>query len=192
LAIKFKMDVCPECDGHGVHYYTETKFFGLVKTQVAYQCSKCNGTGKLQGEPFCPVCDGAGLIGNEREICRTCNGTGTGDGFRHIPRVSLVSGTTFGRRCDRCKGETLHELVSDIESKVIMTTWEKNEWERAKEEFERIKLECTMCGRSYQARLDKYYHSETGPNFGKAAGEDDGQPRKLFGQDFSSPGEIFK
>jgi DnaJ-class molecular chaperone len=192
LGIKFRMDVCSDCDGHGVHYYTESKFFGLVKTQVAYQCNKCNGTGKVRGEPYCPVCDSAGLIGNEREICRTCNGTGAGDSFRHIPRASLISGTTFNRRCDRCKAETLHEIVSDIETRAITTTWEKNELIRAKEEFERIKIECTMCGRSYHARLDKYYHSEDGLFYDREGDEEDKKPRKLFGQDFSSPGEIFK
>jgi DnaJ-class molecular chaperone len=192
LSIKFKMDECKECAGQGVLYYTETKLFGLVKNQVAYQCQKCGGTGKIRGEPSCPICDGAGLIGNEREICRTCNGTGSGDGFRHIPRQSLVQGTTFSRRCERCKAETLHEFVSDIETKVITTTWEKNEWERSKDEFERIKIECTMCGRSYFARLDKYYHTDEGPNFDKVIEETDKQGRKLFGQNFTSPGDIFK
>ncbi|MCD6118569.1 hypothetical protein J7K50_01895 [bacterium] len=191
MAIKYKMEICPECDGNGVLFYTEKKLWGLIKNQVAYQCTVCEGTGKVRGEPLCPICGGAGLIGNEREICRTCNGTGTGDGFRHLTREQLVKGTTFNRRCDRCKAETLHELTSDIEHKVITTTWEKNEWQRSKEEFERIKIECTMCGNSYFAPLDKYYHVEGGLSLNEND-EVVANKKSLFGQDFTSPGELFK
>ncbi len=192
MPIKFKMDVCKKCDGQGVLFYTEKKLFGLVKNQVAFQCPECGGQGKVQGEPYCPVCNGEGLIGNERELCRTCNGTGSGDEFRHVPRAQLTTGTTFNRRCDRCNAVTLHEFLSDIESKVITTTWEKNEWDRSKEEFERIKIECTMCGRNYFARLDRHFHSEQGYHPDLAGKGEDGKDKRLFGQDFSSPGEIFR
>lgn len=192
MPVKYKESICPKCEGQGVLYYTTTKFFGLVKNEVAYACTECEGRGRVRGEPFCPVCDGAGLIGNERELCRTCNGTGTGDEFRHVPRGMLSEGNTFSRRCDKCKAETLHEFVTDIETKVITTTWEKDEWKRQKDEFERIKIECSVCGQSYYAKLDKYFHSEAGY---VAPGDEEGEEnrkKRLWGQDFSSPSEIFK
>ena len=191
MAFKYQEAACAECHGHGVQYYSVKRFFGLIKEQVAYACTSCGGSGKIKGEPYCPICDGAGLIGNERELCRTCNGTGTGDGFRHMPRAQLVTGNTFSRRCDKCKAESLHEFSSDIETQVITTTWEKDELKRLKEEFERIKIECSVCGQSYYAKLDKYYHSESG-FLGDRKDEEADKDRKLWGQDFSSPSEIFK
>lgn len=189
--IKFKEEICEDCDGHGVHYYEVKKFFGLIKNEVAYTCTSCNGMGNVSGEPYCPICEGAGLIGNERELCRTCNGTRTGDEFRKVLRKDLVQGNTFLRKCEKCKAETLHEFLAGIESKVITTTWEVNEWERSKETFERIKIECTMCGENYRAPLDQYYHSEKGFEPEEDVVKEEGE-KKLFGQDFSSPSELFK
>ena len=109
--------------------------------------------------PPCGFCEGQGLVGNEREICRACNGTGKAGEFALIPRDRLMPGVLFARRCDKC-GAGSFEIVTNIETKKLTKSWEREEELRQVEIIEQVKVRCDACGHSYYIPVDHEMHQE--------------------------------
>ncbi len=152
-------ETCKECSGTGIVFIETSSFFGMVKKQIPASCSACGGKGTVLKEPPCKFCNGEGLIGNEREICRVCNGTGYSDAFRWIPRNKLVPGTRFNRICSVCRSETIHEVITPIETIKITPRWEE-EMVSATMVRERVRVICTACSDSYYVDVDPDFHKE--------------------------------
>jgi len=150
---------CPYCNGSGVVIVQTSSFLGLMKKETASGCSNCGGTGQVVETAPCRFCDGQGLVGNEREICRSCNGTGRADAFGFIPLSRLHVGTHFERRCDKC-GSRSFEIVSEIETVKLTKTWEREEELRQVELVERIKVKCASCTQTYHIPIDRTWHQE--------------------------------
>ena len=144
---------CPFCQGTGVRMIQGSSLFGLLKKEIPAACENCDGTGQMVETPPCTFCDGQGLVGNEREICRSCNGTGHADSFGFIPLSRLHPGTLFDRRCDKC-GEHTFEILTDIEKHKLTKTWEKEEELRQVEIIERVKVRCSACNHTYFIPID--------------------------------------
>lgn len=153
---------CPYCQGSGVRLVQTSLLFGLVKRELPSTCDTCRGLGYVVETPVCKFCEGQGLVGNERDICRACNGTGRADSFAFVPRSRLTPGLMFERRCDQC-GATGFEVVSGVEQHKRVKSWEKEEELRQVEYFERIKVRCIACGESYYIPVDNDLHQELTP-----------------------------
>lgn len=149
---------CPECAGSGVRIIQTSSLFGLKKKETPVTCHRCAGKGETKTLPACSFCDGRGLVGNESEICRACNGTGLIDSFALIPRDLLVPGTEFERRCDRC-GEHRFRIEKPIETLKINRSWESEESLRQYEQVEQVGVRCQGCGNSYMIQVDSKLHS---------------------------------
>jgi len=153
-------ETCEECSGSGIVFIETSSFFGIVKKQIPASCPSCNGRGYILKEPPCKFCNGEGLVGNEREICRVCNGTGYGDEFRWIPRNRLVPGNTFNRVCSVCQKRTVFEILTPIEEYTTYLSWEADVDLRRKRVAERVKVACRECGDSYYIDIDPDFHQE--------------------------------
>lgn len=150
---------CPVCQGSGVCMIETSSFFGLLRKNIPATCDHCNGKGYIVETPACHFCEGQGLVGNERDICRACNGTGKVGTFGFIPRQRLKPGTHFERRCDEC-GASTFEIVSEVEDFKLTKTWEREEELRQVEILERVKVRCAACGQVYHIPLHKDLHQE--------------------------------
>jgi DnaJ-class molecular chaperone len=153
---------CPFCQGTGIRMVQTSSMFGLLRKEIPTTCEECNGNGHVVELPSCPFCEGQGLVGNEREICRTCNGTGRVDAFGFIPRELLRPGTLFARRCDQCSEGTF-EIVSNIEEHKMTRSWEREEELRQIEVVERVKVRCSSCGHSYHIPVSPEWHGKLTP-----------------------------
>jgi len=149
--------VCPMCQGTGIRMIQTSSMFGLLKKEVPSTCDHCNGQGYVLDMPTCKFCNGQGLVGNERDICRACNGTGKADSFAFIPRSQLKPGTIFERRCDKC-GNATFELMSSVEEYKLTKSWEREEELRQVEMQERVKVRCTECAHTYTIPVDPELH----------------------------------
>lgn len=150
---------CPYCQGSGITMVETSSFLGLIKKQLPSNCNNCNGKGKLFEMPVCSLCEGQGLVGNESELCRACNGNGKVDTFSLIPRERLIPGITFSRRCAECSNNKM-EIDSGIETKRLTKSWEKEEELRTVELIEQVKVKCPSCGAGYAIPVDENMHSE--------------------------------
>ena len=150
---------CPYCQGSGIILVQTSSLFGLFKKEISTTCQNCNGKGLVVETPMCKSCEGRGLVGNEREICRTCNGTGRADSFSFVPRSKIKQGLVFERRCDLCKANAF-EIDSEIEQKKITKSWQREEELRQVEIIEQVKVHCTNCGQTYYIPLDQEWHQE--------------------------------
>jgi hypothetical protein len=150
---------CPFCQGSGVKLVQVSSFLGLIRRELPTTCDNCGGSGQLVEMPTCKVCEGQGLVGNERELCRVCNGTGRADNFAFIPRAKLQPGLMFERRCDDC-GAMSFEIVSPLEERKLVKSWEREEELRQVEIVEQVKVRCVACGNSYYIPIDKEWHQE--------------------------------
>jgi len=155
-----KKVTCEECQGTGIVFIETSSFFGIIRKQIPTSCPACAGKGFTLKEPPCKFCNGEGLVGNEREVCRVCNGTGYGDEFRWIPRNKLVPGTTFNRVCAVCKKRTVFEIVTPIEEYTTITSWHVDESMRERAIGERVRVRCRECGDSYYVDIDPDFHQE--------------------------------
>ncbi|MCB1220881.1 MAG: hypothetical protein H7A35_12100 [Planctomycetales bacterium] len=158
---------CRYCNGTGVRMVETSSLFGLIRKQVPLSCEMCAGAGSTFQAPSCKHCDGQGLIGNEREVCRTCNGVGHWDAFAYIPRDHLHVGTLFDRRCDQCDHNRM-EIASEIEEYKQVLSWEKEEELRSVEHAERVKVRCPSCSHSYYIKLDADSHGDLTPDMVEA------------------------
>jgi DnaJ-class molecular chaperone len=152
-------ETCPSCQGSGVRLVQTAALFGLMKKDVPTTCENCDGSGYIVETPVCQFCEGQGLVGNERDICRACNGTGRADAFSFVPRSKLKPGLVFERRCDQCGG-TSFETVSQLENHRQYRSWETEAELRQVEIVERIKVRCMNCNESYYIPIAKDMHGE--------------------------------
>ena len=153
---------CPFCQGTGLRMVQTSSLFGLLKKQIPTTCDQCDGNGYVLEFPLCPFCEGQGLVGNERELCRACNGTGRADTFGFVPRSKLKPGTFFSRRCDKCR-ESRFEIISNIEERKMTRSWEREEELRQVEFVEQVKVRCTSCGHTYHIPVSAEWHQELTP-----------------------------
>ena len=149
---------CPWCQGTGVKMIQTSSMLGLLHRTVPAPCGNCGGLGHSTELPACKICQGRGLVGNESEICRSCNGTGHVDSFAMIPAELLRAGTRFRRRCDKC-GNDDFEITNDIKSEKLYKTWESSEELREYELVEKVNVKCAGCSNSYAITIDPSYHS---------------------------------
>ncbi len=157
-------DKCVECGGTGVSFIEASSFLGLIKKQVPINCPSCGGKGYSLKMPSCKYCRGRGLIGNEREVCRVCNGTGSGDDFAWVPRSRLKAGHSFQRVCQVCRRRTSHELLTDIIQQSTVVTWEEEESLRRTQTTERVQVQCSQCNDTYWIIVNPDMHpNETTP-----------------------------
>jgi DnaJ-class molecular chaperone len=150
---------CPFCQGTGVQMIQTASFLGLIKKEIPATCDHCSGLGYIVELPTCKFCEGQGLVGNERDVCRACNGTGKADAFAFVPSKMLKPGTIFQRRCDRCSGNTF-EIMSGVEQFKLTKSWEREEELRQVEIVEKVKVRCTSCGQVYHIPIDPEWHQE--------------------------------
>jgi hypothetical protein len=148
---------CQVCQGTGVRMIQTSSMLGLLHKTVPTPCGTCAGTGHSTALPACIICRGQGLVGNESEICRSCNGTGHVDSFAMIPLELLHNGTHFRRRCDSC-GNDDFEIRSEIKSEKLFKTWDDAEELRQYELVERVTVACTRCPNRYDITIDPAYH----------------------------------
>jgi len=153
---------CPYCDGSGITIIQTSSLLGLIKKEIPSSCENCGGRGKVYNIATCKFCEGQGLVGNESEICRACNGTGKIDVFSFIPRERLKPGVTFNRRCESC-GHNVFEIRSEIESIKLTKSWEREEELRQIEMVERVKVRCTNCNNTYFIPVDEDTHQVLSP-----------------------------
>jgi DnaJ-class molecular chaperone len=151
---------CAECGGTGISFIESTAFLGLIKKQVPINCPGCRGKGYALKMPTCKYCHGRGLIGNEREICRVCNGTGTGDDFAWVPHSRLLAGNTFQRVCAVCRRKTVHEILTDIVQQATTVTWEEEESLRKTQTTERVQVRCSQCSDTYWITVNPDMHPD--------------------------------
>jgi DnaJ-class molecular chaperone len=137
--------------------------WGLLSKEVPTTCSECGGKGSsVEFEP-CPLCEGRGLIGNESEVCRTCNGAGRADAFGFIPRDLLQPGIEFHRRCEKC-GNHSFRLRSGIMQQKVVKSWDSMEELRQVEYNDACEVACTECGHKYTIPLGKSWHQRLSPD----------------------------
>src|SRR5688500_5011923 len=148
---------CPVCQGTGVQMIQTSSMLGLLHRMVPAPCGTCGGAGQSIGLPACKICIGRGLVGNESEICRSCNGTGHVDAFALIPADLLHTGTHFKRRCDSC-GNDDFEVKSEVQSAKLYKTWDSAEELREFELVEKVAVACTRCPNHYDITIDPSYH----------------------------------
>jgi hypothetical protein len=148
---------CRVCQGTGVQMIQTSSMLGLVHRSVPTACGTCAGTGFSTTLPTCKICQGQGLVGNESEICRSCNGTGHVDAFALIPAELLRAGIHFHRRCDHC-GTDDFEVRSEIKREKMYKTWDDAEELRQFDYVERIAVACTRCSNHYDITIDPAYH----------------------------------
>lgn len=151
--------VCAFCQGTGIKTIQSSSFLGLIKKEIPATCEQCNGQGRVFEMSNCTFCEGQGLVGNESEICRACNGTGKVDGFSFIPKGKLKNGIAFNRRCESC-GNNEFEIVGEIETVKLTKSWEREEELRQIEYVERVKVRCISCRNTYHIPIDKEQHQE--------------------------------
>jgi DnaJ-class molecular chaperone len=157
-------DKCNECGGTGISFIESSSFLGLIKKQVPINCPSCGGKGFTLKMPACKYCHGRGLLGNEREICRVCNGTGSGDDFAWVPRSRLKAGNTFQRVCQVCRKKTVHEIMTDIVHQAQVVSWEEEEGLRKTQTTERVQVRCSQCSDMYWVTVNPDMHpDETTP-----------------------------
>jgi len=108
---------------------------------------------------ICGHCSGRGLLGNEQEICRLCNGTGNLDGFSEIPRAELRPGTTFIRKCDKC-GSEVFEIGGEIETIKVQKSWGLEVELREYETRAQVKIRCLQCANSYTVPVNSAVHDK--------------------------------
>lgn len=154
---------CMYCHGTGVRMVETSSLFGLIRKKIPLNCEMCNGQGTSYITPTCKYCNGQGLIGNEREVCRTCNGIGRWDSFAYIPRELIRVGTMFDRHCDSCDHAKM-EIASSIEQYKQTLSWESEEELRTVEQVERVMVRCPNCALQYYIKLDKESHGELTPD----------------------------
>lgn len=148
---------CHYCDGSGIRIIESSALLGILRRSLPTSCEYCHGRGSMLDVPTCRFCEGQGLIGNERETCRSCNGTGKADAFSFIPRESIGPGATFFRRCEQC-GESSFEIVSDIEQHKLIRSWEADEELRHVEVVERVWVSCGHCSNRYDIMISDEMH----------------------------------
>jgi hypothetical protein len=148
---------CQVCQGTGVLMVQTSAMWGLLSKTVPSPCGTCAGSGHSLALPACKICQGRGLVGNESEICRSCNGTGHIDSFAMIPLELLHPGTQFHRRCDSC-GSGEFEIRSEIKSEKLYKTWDDAEEFRQYELVEKVAVSCTRCPNHYEITIDPAYH----------------------------------
>ena len=148
---------CHSCQGTGVQMIQTSSMLGLLHRTVPAPCGTCGGNGHSVSLPVCKICQGRGLVGNESEICRSCNGTGHVDAFALIPLELLHTGTHFQRRCDMC-GSDDFEIRSEIKQEKLYMTWDDAVELRQYELVERIAVACTRCPNKYDITIDPAYH----------------------------------
>lgn len=153
---------CRYCNGTGVRMVETSSLFGLIRKQVPLSCEMCSGAGTSFATPTCKYCNGQGLIGNERDVCRTCNGIGHWDSFAYIPRQMIKPGMMFDRKCDHCDHHRM-EIASDIEEYRQVLSWESEEELRTVEMIERVEVRCPNCSHHYHIKLDAESHGELSP-----------------------------
>lgn len=151
---------CAECGGTGISFVETSAFLGLVKKQVPISCPSCGGKGYVLKLKPCGYCSGRGLVGNEKELCRVCNGTGTADDFAWVPRSQLVPGTHFTRACQVCRRRTPHEVATVVEAQEKTVSWEEEVSLRQVQKVQRVRVRCTECDDSYWIVIDPEAHPE--------------------------------
>lgn len=153
---------CESCFGTGQQSIEQKSFLGLVRKTIEIQCPDCGGTGKIYVKPKCSTCEGRGLLGDASQICPACNGTGYHDDFGLIPRTEIKPGKKFKRRCPNCQVNAWFEILSDIERKEKIISWEADESLRQREYFDQVEITCTECNYRYTVPIDKNYHKALG------------------------------
>lgn len=152
-----RRQVCGECSGSGVVVIETKQLWGLMSKETPTSCTDCGGRGSSWELEQCSFCEGRGLMGNESEVCRSCNGTGHADTFAFIPRELLTAGMEFQRRCERCNNHTFR-LASDVRQQKIVRSWDAIEELRQVEYKEACDVECTGCGHRYMILVDPRWH----------------------------------
>lgn len=158
---------CPRCSGRGLTAQQTSTLFGLLRRRVTAPCALCCGQGRVRARATCRYCGGRGLLGNESEICRLCNGTGNLDEFSKLTLNELVPGVTFRRRCEKCDSG-LFEIAQDIEAVRQATSWAIEEELRDYETSERIRIRCLQCANSYLVPVDRTVHEQNSQAAGTA------------------------
>jgi hypothetical protein len=153
-----------------------SSMLGLLHRTVPTPCATCAGTGHLIQLPVCHVCDARGLVGNESEICRSCNGTGHIDAFALIPLELIKPGVNFQRRCDKCGNEQF-QIRTPVEQQKLYKTWDAAEELRQYELVERVRVSCSRCPNAYEITIDPLFH--------QAINVDDQQEIERLGIDLS-------
>jgi len=151
---------CAECGGTGISFIETSSFLGLIKKQVPISCPTCGGKGYTLRPTPCKYCDGRGLIGNEKAVCRVCNGTGKADEFAWVPRSKLVPGTMFPRVCTFCRTRTSHEILTEVVVKERTVSWEEEDSLRQVHREEQVRVRCTECDDTYWLIVDPEAHPE--------------------------------
>ncbi len=167
---------CPHCQGTGVQMIQTSSMLGLLHRTVPTPCGSCAGAGHSVALPACNVCDSRGLVGNESEICRSCNGTGHIDAFALIPTEMIQPGVSFKRRCDMC-GNDDFEIKSPVERQKLFRTWDASEELREFDLIEKVRVACSRCPNGYEIKID--------PNYHKALDGDTAQELERLGLDLS-------
>lgn len=153
---------CDNCFGSGQVSIEQKSFLGLVRKSILIQCPDCAGSGKIFIKPKCSTCDGRGLLGDASQICPACNGTGYHDDFGLIPRADIKPGKKFKRRCPNCQSNSWFEILSDIDRKEKIISWEADESLRQREYYDQVEINCTSCNYKYAVPIDKNYHHPIG------------------------------
>src|SRR4030042_1907052 len=143
-------DKCAECGGTGLVFVETSSFLGLIKKQVPISCPACGGKGYTLKIAPCKYCEGRGLIGNEKSICRVCNATGTVDDFAWVPRSKLTPGNVFQRKCQIRRQRTSPEILTEIAEHTRTITWEEEYSLRQTRVEERVQVRCTEGGDTYR------------------------------------------
>lgn len=150
---------CPGCNGSGVVILQSRALFGLMTKETPTTCTDCGGKGATWELAQCRFCKGQGLIGNESEVCRSCNGTGHADTFSFIPREQLRSGVEFHRRCEKC-GNHSFRLRGGLQQIKVIKSWDAHEELRQVEFQDACEVECTQCAHHYSIPVDAQWHQE--------------------------------
>lgn len=154
-----KRESCPGCNGSGVVVVQEKALWGLMNKERPSTCGECGGRGSSWVLGTCRFCEGRGLMGNESEVCRSCNGTGHADTFAFIPRELLKSGVEFDRRCEKC-GNHGFRLRSGLTQIKVVKSWDAHEELRQVEYQDACEVECTQCGHHYAVPVDSQWHQQ--------------------------------
>ena len=151
---------CPQCIGRGVTSRRVKALLGLIQRNASATCSLCHGQGRVLTRVSCSNCGGRGLLGNEQQLCRLCNGTGKLDGFSEIPCEELKPGTTFIRSCDKCDGEVF-EIAGDVEAIKVQKSWGLEAELQEYEIREQIRIRCLQCANGYYVPINEAIHNKS-------------------------------
>jgi hypothetical protein len=154
-----KQVICQGCNGSGVVVLHTKALFGLMNKDVPSSCTECGGKGSSWELEQCPICEGQGLVGNESEICRACNGTGHADTFAFVPRELLQAGLEFQRRCEKC-GNPHFKLTTGLIQHKVVKSWDALEELRQVEFQDACEVACTSCGHKYMIPVDPKWHRQ--------------------------------